>query len=62
MSNAPQSHAARKKLVARLEKLTEEEIHLILRNESTNELCALNGLASRELQYIIQREIRRTDD
>ncbi len=47
--------------VSQLERMTDAEIHALLRVESTDELCALNEFASRRLRDIIQREIRNTD-
>ncbi len=48
--------------VDKLEKLTDAQVHELLRREGTDELCALNEFASRRLRDLIQREIRNTDD
>ncbi len=49
-------------LIQLLEVSSEEKVHEILRNETNDELCALNGLAGRRTSDLIQRELRNTDD
>lgn len=56
------TQAARRRFIADLEGKPAEEVHALLRLETCDELCALNGMASRRLRDLIQREIRNTDD
>jgi hypothetical protein len=56
------SKTALRAFVRSLELMDAENRHAELREESTDELCRMNELASRGLKLDIQREIRNTDD
>ncbi len=56
------SKTERRAFVRELEAMSNERRHELLRDESTDELCAINELSSRGLRDQIQREIRNTDD
>ncbi len=47
--------------VAKLETLPEDEVQTQLKMIGMDDLCTMNGFASRRLRELIQREMRNTD-